>query len=116
MKPTGINKNGAKDLIGTAFDVAALLDYQEDAVVSREIIRKDTGTVTLFAFDKGQSLSEHTAPFDVLLQVVDGEAMVTLSKKKNAVKAGELIILPAGKPHAVFAKRRFTMLLTMVRA
>lgn len=93
-----------------------LLDYQPDTIVSREIVKKETGTVTLFAFDKGQGLSEHTAPFDALVYIVDGTAEITISGKRTTMKKGEMIIMPAHKPHAVKAARKFKMLLTMVRA
>lgn len=97
-------------------NVSAFLDYQSNAVVSREIIRKDTGTVTLFAFDKGQGLSEHTAPFDALVYIVDGEAEIVISGKPNKVKAGGMIIMPARKPHALRAIKKFKMLLIMIKS
>lgn len=97
-------------------NVSAMLGYQKNAVVSREIIRKDTGTVTLFAFDKGQGLSEHTAPFDAMVYIVDGAAEITISGKPNKVKAGEMIIMPAGKPHALKAIKKFKMLLIMIKS
>ncbi len=93
-----------------------LVGYQDGSVVSREIIRKSTGTVTLFAFDKGQGLSEHTAPFDALVQVVDGEVEVTISGKPYRLGQGDFVILPAGEPHALKALSRFKMLLVMVRS
>jgi len=93
-----------------------LLGYQEGAVVSKEIIKKDTGTVTLFAFDKGQGLSEHTAPFDALVYVFDGKAEVVIDKREFLLKSGEIIIMPANKPHALKALERFKMLLVMVRS
>ncbi|MDD4093030.1 MAG: cupin domain-containing protein [Methanothrix sp.] len=93
-----------------------LVNYQEGAVVSREIIRKSTGTVTLFAFDKGQGLSEHTAPFDALLHVFDGEAEVTISGKAYHLEQGQIIILPAGETHALKALSKFKMLLAMIRS
>lgn len=93
-----------------------LVNYQEGAVVSREIIRKSTGTVTLFAFDKGQGLSEHTAPFDALLHVFDGEADVTISGKAYHLEQGQMIILPAGETHALKALSKFKMLLAMIRS
>ncbi|AAB85927.1 unknown [Methanothermobacter thermautotrophicus str. Delta H] len=96
--------------------ISNLIDYQDDSVVSREIIRKETGTVTLFAFDRGQGLSEHTAPFDAMVQVIDGEAEVTISGEKHRLVAGEMIIMPAEKPHAVMAVKPFKMLLTMIRS
>ncbi|WP_342812195.1 cupin domain-containing protein [Candidatus Hadarchaeum sp.] len=108
-------KKQENELAKKVSKVADLVDYQEGSVVSREIIRKGTGTVTLFAFDKGQGLSEHTAPYDALVQVVDGEAEVTISKKKYRLSSGEIILMPANEPHALFARERFKMLLTMIR-
>ena len=93
-----------------------LADYQPGAIVSREILRKKTGTVTLFAFDAGQGLSEHTAPFDALAQVVEGEAEITISGQPHRVLAGEMILMPAGQPHALKALKRFKMILTMIRS
>jgi quercetin dioxygenase-like cupin family protein len=93
-----------------------LVGYQDGSVVSREIIRKSTGTVTLFAFDKGQGLSEHAAPFDALVQVIDGEVEVTISGKPYHLGQGDFVILPAGEPHALKALSRFKMLLVMVRS
>ncbi|MCG2827913.1 cupin domain-containing protein [Methanothermobacter sp. K4] len=104
------------EIKGKVLKLNELIDYQDDSVVSREIIRKDTGTVTLFAFDRGQGLSEHTAPFDVMVQVIDGEAEITISGEKNRVAAGEMIIMPANEPHAVMAVEPFKMLLTMIRS
>jgi quercetin dioxygenase-like cupin family protein len=98
------------------FNVENLIDYQENAVVSREIIRKETGTVTIFAFDKGEGLSEHTAPFDAMVQVVDGTAEIIISGNKNIVEKGELIIMPGNVPHALNAVERFKMVLTMIRS
>ncbi|MBM3148845.1 MAG: cupin domain-containing protein [Chloroflexi bacterium] len=93
-----------------------LVGYQDGSVVSREIVSKPTGTVTLFAFDAGQGLSEHTAPFDALVYVFDGEAEITIAGKPFHVKEGEAIIMPANQPHALKATRKFKMMLTMVRA
>ena len=89
--------------------------YQENAVVSSEIIRKEAGTVTIFAFDKGQGLSEHTAPFDALVNVVDGQAEVTISGEPFIVKKGEMIIMPSHKPHSLKAVEKFKMLLVMIK-
>src|SRR3990170_4154394 len=91
-----------------------LVDYQEGSVVSRTLIDKKTGTVTLFAFDEGQGLSEHTAPFDALVHVLEGEVDVTISGKTVRLKGGEVTIMPANEPHALSAVSRFKMLLTMV--
>jgi quercetin dioxygenase-like cupin family protein len=104
------------ELKAKVLKVADLLEYQEGSVVSREIIRKETGTVTIFAFDKGEGLSEHTAPFDALVQVVDGKAEIIISGKSNMVNAGEMIIMPANDPHALNAVERFKMVLTMIRS
>jgi len=92
------------------------VEYQKDAVVSRTLFDKKAGTVTLFAFDAGQGLSEHTAPFDAMVQVLDGEAEVTISGKAGTVKQGEMVVMPAGKPHALHAVKRFKMLLVMIKA
>ncbi len=96
--------------------LAEMAAYQDGSVVSRQIIKAETGNVTLFAFDTGQELSEHTAPFDALVQVLDGQAEIKIAEQSFRVSAGEAIILPAGQPHAVKAPERFKMLLTMIRA
>ncbi|HAX91394.1 MAG TPA: cupin domain-containing protein [Rhodospirillaceae bacterium] len=93
----------------------SFVDYQAGAVVSKEVLRTPAGTVTLFAFDEGQGLSEHTAPFDVLVQIVDGEADIMIAGQTYAVKAGEMIKMPAGKPHALQAKKQFKMMLIMLK-
>lgn len=92
-----------------------LARYQEGSVVSRQIVKREKGNVTLFAFDEGQGLSEHTAPFDTLVHVIDGEAEITISGKAIRTKAGEMVIMPANQPHALKAVHRFKMLLTMIR-
>jgi quercetin dioxygenase-like cupin family protein len=96
--------------------LARFVDYQKGAVVSREILSKPTGTVTVFAFDEGQGLSEHTAPFDALVHVLDGEAQITISGELHAVAAGEIIVMPANRPHALKALRPFKMMLIMIRS
>ncbi len=93
-----------------------LVDYQDGSVVSRTIIKKQTGTVTLFAFDAGQALSEHTAPFDALVQVIDGRAEFTIDGISHEMTTGQILIMPANRPHAVRALERFKMLLTMIRS
>jgi quercetin dioxygenase-like cupin family protein len=93
-----------------------MLDYQEGSVVSRTIINKEIGTVTLFSFDKNEGLSEHTAPFDALVYVFDGEAEISISKKSHIVKKGQMIIMPANEPHALKALERFKMMLVMIKA
>lgn len=105
-----------KDIRGIVLNAGNFIEYQEGSVVSRELIRRDTGTVTIFAFDKGEGLSEHTAPFDALVQVVDGTAEIFISGKKSVVRAGDMIIMPAGEPHALNAVERFKMILTMIRS
>lgn len=96
--------------------VVELIAYQDGAVVSREIVSKPTGSVTLFAFDAEQGLSEHTAPFDALVHILDGEAEVTLSGTPHHLTAGEMIVMPANEPHALRALTPFKMLLVMIRS
>ncbi len=93
-----------------------MVNYQEGAVVSRQVTKTEAGNVTLFAFDKDQGLSEHTAPFDALVHILEGEAQVTISGKPFHLKAGDAIIMPANEPHALKAAQKFKMLLTMIRA
>jgi quercetin dioxygenase-like cupin family protein len=102
-------------MIGTTTNLKELVAYQEGSIVSREIIKKPVGTVTVFAFDQGQGLSEHTAPFDAMVNVIEGEAEILISGKVHTVKEGEFIIMPANQPHAVQAQKRFKMMLVMVR-
>ncbi|HPD34122.1 MAG TPA: cupin domain-containing protein [Bacteroidota bacterium] len=106
----------SSDIIARTLKINKLVEYQDGTVVSRTIINKPAGTVTLFAFDKGESLSEHTAPFDALVIVLDGEAEIRISGEPHIVKEGEMIIMPANNPHAVYAKDRFKMCLTMIKA
>lgn len=91
------------------------VEYSENSIVSRQVMKEPGGNVTLFAFDRQQELSEHTAPFDALVQVLEGSAEILISGRKHLVEAGRSIIMPAGIPHAVKAPERFKMLLTMVR-
>lgn len=107
-------KTDAK-LAGQAISLAVMVDYQEGSIVSRTLIDKEAGTVTLFAFDADQALSEHTAPYDALVYVFDGEAEVAVSSKPMRVAAGTVTLLPAGKPHWVRAISRFKMMLIMIR-
>lgn len=104
------------DLRGETLDLNGLLDYQSGAVVSRTVIKKAVGTVTLFAFDQGEGLSEHTAPFDALVQVTDGEAEITIAGQTHRVAAGQFIIMPANQPHALKAVTRFKMMLVMIKS
>ncbi len=103
-------------ILSRVVNLAHLVDYQEDSVVSRTIVDKNTGTVTLFAFGKGQGLSEHTAPFDALVYVLEGEARITISGESFYLKGGETIIMPADKPHALEALNRFKMMLVMIKS
>ena len=113
---SGIKKDtSAPDLRGRAIALAGLVGYQDGAVVSREIVSQPTGTVTAFAFDQGEQLSEHTAPFDALVIDLDGEADITIGGRSNRVKPGEMIIMPAAVPHALKAVTRFKMLLVMIK-
>ena len=98
-----------------AVDLAALVAYQPGGVVSRTLVKKGGGTITVFAFDQGQALSEHTAPFDALVQVLDGEVELVIGGQKVPSQAGQSVLMPAHIPHAVNATTRFKMLLTMVR-
>lgn len=103
-------------IVGRVMGVVDLVEYQDGAVVSRTLVEKKTGTVTLFAFAAEQGLSEHTAPFDALVQILEGEAEITISGNSVRVKAGEMVIMPANEPHALRALTRFKMLLTMIRS
>ncbi len=96
--------------------LADLVSYQDDSVVSRQITKADAGNVTLFAFDAGQELSEHRAPFDALVHILDGEAEVRISGELHTLSAGDAIVMPANEPHSLRAVKRFKMLLTMIRA
>ena len=99
-----------------AIIVTGMVNFQDGAVVSRTLINRPAATITLFAFDEGQGLSEHTAPFDALAQVLEGEAEITVSGKPMLTKAGHAVLMPANQPHAVKALTRFKMLLTMIRS
>lgn len=101
--------------IASVATVSKLVDYQKGAVVSRAVMSGKAGTVTLFAFDEGQGLSEHTAPYDALVQLLEGEAEVTIAGEKLRVQAGEMVIMPAQQPHALRAIKRFKMMLVMIR-
>jgi len=101
---------------GEPVTLTELVAYQEGTVVSRTLIDKKVGTVTVFAFGAGQGLSEHTAPYDVCVQILDGEAEITIAGTVHHLAAGQMIIMPANKPHALRAEKRFKMLLVMIRA
>ena len=108
--------NGKKIMIAAkVLKMVEAVDYQKGSVVSSEIIKKESGTVTVFAFDKGSGLSEHVAPFDALVYILDGRAKIFISGKPHVLKSGEMIVMPANKPHALKAIRKFKMLLVMIR-
>ena len=111
MSETNQNKDNAEIL-----NLESLLDYQEGSVVSRMLVNKKVGSVTLFSFDEGQGLSEHTAPFDALVYVFDGKAEIIISKKSYILNSGQMINMPANEPHALKALERFKMMLIMVKA
>ena len=110
------NKTNTPNLSERPSRLESLVNIQEGTVVSRTIIEKKTGTVTLFSFAQGQGLSEHTAPFDALVYLVEGEAEVTISGKPHRLKSGEIIIMPANEPHALKAITEFKMLLVMIKS
>ena len=99
-----------------AVNLASLVEYQAGSVVSREVVKRPTGTVTVFAFDAGQGLSEHTAPFDALVYLLGGEAEITIGGRPIAARVGDMVIMPANQPHALKAVKRFKMLLVMIRS
>lgn len=100
----------------TIYETEKLVEYQKGSVVSKEIIKKETGTVTVFAFDKNEGLSEHTAPFDAMVQVIDGTLELTIDGELFTLTKGNMIIMPANIPHALHAKERFKMVLTMIKS
>ena len=107
----------SEELKAKALEIENLVNYEKDSVVSREVIKKELGTVTFFAFDQGQGLSEHSAHFDAMVQIIDGEAEITISGVKNTVKKGEIIIMPANEPHALQAVNSpYKMILTMIKS
>jgi quercetin dioxygenase-like cupin family protein len=106
----------SEDLSGQVAAMQGLVEYQPGSIVSRTIIDKPAGTVTLFAFDKGQGLSEHTAPFDAMVYILDGEAEIAISGKPLLVKKEEMVIMPANQPHALKAISRFKMMLVMIKS
>jgi quercetin dioxygenase-like cupin family protein len=101
---------------GEVFNFAGSVDYATGAIVSKTVLKKETGNISLFAFDKGEALSEHTAPFDALIQVVDGTGQIIIGGKPYEVTSGNSIIMPANIPHAVKATERFKMILTMIKS
>lgn len=111
-----MSKKDTSKLVAKASSLEGLIDYQEGSVVSRTIIDKNTGTITLFAFDENQGLSEHTTPYDAMVYVFDGEVDINISGKQIWLKQGEMTILPANQPHALTAKTKFKMLLIMIKS
>lgn len=116
MGETGEKPSVLSDCLGQEQSLLELIEYSKDSIVSKTILNKSVGTITLFAFDEDQSLSEHTAPYDAMVQVLDGTARITIDKEDKIVKQGQIIVMPANVPHAVGAESRFKMLLTMIRA
>ncbi len=108
--------NSVDKLAGQAVNLASLINYQDGSVVSRTLVNKPTGTVTLFAFDSGQSLSEHTTPYDAMVVMLDGEADITVSGNTVRARTGDLVMMPAGSPHALAAVTPYKMMLTMIRS
>jgi len=113
-KDTGNNNSNISGQ--AAVRLISQIAYQEGSVVSRTLIDKAAGTLTLFAFDKGQGLSEHKAPFDAMVYIIDGEAEITISGKSQIVSQGEVIIMPANEPHALRGTQRFKMMLVMIKS
>jgi len=116
MDSLGKNKSVLDACMGKNQNLAFLINYAADSIVSKTILDKPAGTITLFAFDKGQKLSEHTAPYDAVVQVLDGKGLFKIGGKPVNVSAGQIIIMPANVPHSVTAEEKFKMLLTMIRA
>jgi len=106
--------NGENSILGVK-NMESLVEYQQGSIISRTIIKKESGTVTLFAFEKGEELSEHTAPFDALVYVLDGKANIFIDQKLNILSQGQMIIMPADKPHSLKAVEQFKMLLVLVK-
>ncbi len=100
---------------GNVFNLSQEIEYSEGGIISKQILKNQAGNVTLFSFDKEQGLSEHTAPFDALVQIIDGKAEITVGGIPHTLKTGRIIIMPANVPHAVFAVEQFKMLLTMIK-
>ncbi len=109
-------KTGMEKIVAQAIRLIDLADYQEGSVVSRTVIDKKAGTITFFAFDEGQGLSEHTTPFDALVHLLDGEAEIVVSGKPLRLKEGEMVVMPANQPHALRAIKKFKMIVTMIRS
>jgi quercetin dioxygenase-like cupin family protein len=100
---------------GAILNVVEMIEYSAGGVTSKQVLKNDAGNITLFSFDKGQGLSEHTAPFDAVVEILDGEAEITIDGKPLLLTTGQIVIMPANIPHALFAKQQFKMLLTMIK-
>ncbi len=100
---------------GTVFDLSQQIEYSEGGIISKQVLKNQVGNVTLFSFDKEQGLSEHTAPFDALVQIIDGKAEISIGGTPHTLEAGQIIIMPANVSHAVYAVEQFKMLLTMIK-
>jgi len=111
-----VAKNMSESIVAHAANLNELAQYQDDSIVSRTLVNKASGTITLFAFAQGQSLSEHISPYDALVQILDGRAEIVIAGETFLVTQGQAIIMPANKPHALYAHEKFKMLLTMLRA
>jgi len=109
------NKNILGTCMGKAAGLVELIDYSTDSIVSKTILDKPVGSITLFAFDQGQKLSEHTSPYDAVVQVLEGKTLITIDGQDQEVSGGQIIVMPANVPHAVNAKGKFKMLLIMIR-
>jgi quercetin dioxygenase-like cupin family protein len=107
---------GSTDFIAESLDLESLVAYQKNSVVSKQILNKKTGSLTLFAFDRGEGLSEHTAPYDASVFILDGKATIVIDGKPHKLEKGEMIIMPAGVPHSLKATHPFKMLLIMIRS
>jgi quercetin dioxygenase-like cupin family protein len=116
MGEKGERANVLSDCHGKGQSLLDLIEYSKDSIVSKTILNKSVGTITLFAFDGGQGLSEHTSPYDAVIQVLDGTARITIGTEDKTVTQGQLIVMPTNVPHAVNAENRFKMLLTMIRS
>ena len=100
---------------GAILNMAEMVEYSAGGVISKQVLKNDVGNITLFSFDKGQGLSEHTAPFDAVVEILDGEAEITIAGKPLLLTTGQTVIMPDNVPHALFAKQQFKMLLTMIK-
>jgi quercetin dioxygenase-like cupin family protein len=107
--------DNATTLKGMPFNLEKYVNYADDSVVSKTLLKKDIGNITLFSFDSGQGLSEHTAPFDAVVYILDGKSEITIGEKTQTVNSGEMLIMPANIPHALHAEEKFKMLLVMIR-